>query len=203
MRNMTRNLMLAAGCLLAVGGSQANVPEVLVSGIQTEVAAGDIVSRSEAVIKAPMLHMDGYLLAEHQDNHWLLMARGQYFPVRRGAVSLGGAVQETYRSGGRGHLSYGPSLRVSGHPWHGAYGKIDTRYLMPDGMLDEYGILDTPGVFADVLWKANLSTGSVMIRPGIDVKVATHLRAGIEARLSGQADDLHTDYVGGRFTATF
>jgi len=141
---------------------------------------------------------------EQDGDSIFLKARARSYPIAAGPVSLGVYGQHIDGSNFPAKQEAGPTIQFKGAPWEGSFGKLNIHFdVLGSNNIDWYGFLNSGDVSADILGVYNSEKRTLMLRPGVDVKLDDNLKVGLEAKLKGLADDLKLDYIGVRATIEF
>ena len=164
------------------------------TGIATE--SGKPLSRAEVIMNGMPLTSDAYILGEHRGENDFYKFKGQIVPFNYKWLGLGIAGQHIDGTNFDAHQEAGAVLRFKGKPTEKSFTKLDFSYFPKTDIVDTYSFFSSPRIYADLLGTYNTETKSTMLRPGIDVKLGKNYSLGLEAKFSGEIDDLEQDYIG-------
>jgi hypothetical protein len=175
-------------------------PTVVVARVENKEA--EPINRVEAFGKLPF-DFEYYGVAEEQGESDFYKSRLQWMPLKKGPLSLGVAAQHVNGNNFPEHNEVGVAARIQGKPTEGSFGKLDIRHFPDRETTDLYGFVSGKGVFADCLSAYNHETGTGFVNPGVDFNLGKGVSVGVEAKFSGEPDNLDKDYAGLRIKKVF
>ena len=202
MKQITKNTIKALAVCQLLGASEAKaLPLPQVSGKLTEFAGNEKVpaSRQEIFVNRMPINSDVYILRETSGGNNFYMLRAQTIPLEYRSMGLGVAAQSVEGSNFKRHRELGLVGRVKG-----VHGTANIRYFPETNTADTYSSASVRKFAADLLGSYNTKTGSIMLRPGIDVKVRDNTKIGLELGASGKKPSkIERRYTGARISLGF